>query len=495
MQEYVKIELTFSMKGLAEMATIKNITEDFVVSSAPNNNAVTNARKISRTGGFYSLKKTADDTLIYGECKGSGSKPYYTSVDFMGDTPVFRCSCPSRQFPCKHSIALMFDWLAEKDFEVSEVPEDIASKRKKIENKAKKAESGETPKPKKTNKSAVTKKLKKQREGLELAESFVNDILSRGVASINNASCLQYQALAKQLGDYYLPEPQAIMLEIISLAQKISKKPDDSQLNKFTELCVRLSVSVRKSMDYIDKKLESGEVMPEDNILYEAMGNVWKLTQLKEIGLYKQNAEIMQLSFSVIEDKIHNMYIDTAYWVDLSDGEICKTENKRPFRAMGFIKEEDSFFGVYRIPELFGYPGGLNRRVRWENADIRNKEQADFSKVISFAENSLSDAVKKAKNELKNTLSNPCAAMLIKYDSIEFADDGHGVLKLGDETIAMKSGANYPDVIDVLKIVGCDKYNREDCAVMGELFYDVSDRKIYLCPLAVVTPEKIIRLC
>lgn len=473
------------------MATIKNITEDFITSSAPNSNAVTNARKISRTNGFYVLKKTADDTLIFGECKGSGAKPYYTSADFMGDTPVFRCSCPSRQFPCKHSLALMFDWLSGKDFAVEEVPDDIASKRKKIEDKAKKA--SEPAKPKKTNISALTKKLKKQREGLELAENFVNDILSRGVTSINNASCEQYKALAKQLGDYYLPEPQSIMLEIIALAQKISTKDDDVQLNKFTELCVRLSVSVRKSKDYIDKKLESGEVLPEDSILYEAMGNVWKLSQLKEIGLFKQNSEIMQLSFNVIEDGTHNMYIDTAYWIDITDGEICKTENKRPFRALGHVKEEDSFFGIYQVAELYRYPGGLNRRVRWENANIRKKEQADCVKAVSFAENSLSEAVKKAKNELKNTLSTPCTAMLIKYNNIGFAKDGHGVLKLGDETIALKATENYPDVIEVLKILGCNNYNRTDCAVMGELFYE--NRKIYLCPLAIITPEKIIRLC
>lgn len=473
------------------MAAINNITEDFVISSAPNSNAVANARKISRTNGFYVLKKTADDTLIFGECKGSGAKPYYTSADFMGDTPVFRCSCPSRQLPCKHSLALMFDWLSGKDFTVGEVPEDIASKRKKIEDKAKKA--NDPAKPKKTNKSAIAKKLKKQREGLELAESFVNDILSRGVSSINSASCSQYQALAKQLGDYYLPEPQAIMLEIIALAQKLSEKADDGQLNKFTELCVRLSVSVRKSMDYIDKKLESGEVLPEDSILYEAMGNVWKLTQLKEIGLFKQNSEIMQLSFSVIEDNTHNMYIDTAYWIDLIDGEICKTENKRPFRAKGYVKEEDSFFGIYQVAELYRYPGGLNRRVRWDSSSIREKEPADCAKAVSFAENSLSEAVKKAKNELKNTLSTPCAAMLIKYDSIGFAEDGHGVLKSGDETIALKSAKDYPDVIEVLKILGSGNYNRADCAVMGELFYE--NRKIYLCPLAIVTPEKIIRLC
>lgn len=479
------------------MADIKNINEELVIQLAPNNSAVANARKISRTNGFYSLKKTADDTLIYGECKGSGKNPYYTSADFMGETPVFRCSCPSRQFPCKHSLALMFDWLAEKNFEVGEVPEDIEKKREKLANKAQKAESG-VSKPKSPNKSAVTKKLKKQREGLELAESFVNDVLSRGISSINNASCSQYQALAKQLGDYYLPEPQAVMLEIISLAQQLSESPDDKQSKELIKLCVRLSSSVRKSRDYIDKKLESGEVLPEDNILYEEMGNVWKLTQLKEIGLYKQNSEILQLSFTVLTDDIHKRYTDMAYWIDLSDGEICKTENKRPFRAEKFIKQEDSFFGVYTVPELFRYPGGLNRRVRWESTDIRNKNKSDYSdyeKALSFAENSLSEAVKKAKNELKNTLSNPCVAMLVKYDSIQFAEDGHGVLKLGDETISLRADRNYPDVIDILKILGCNKYNCENCAVLGEFFYSESDRKIYLCPLAVVTSDEIIRLC
>ncbi|MDE5854486.1 MAG: hypothetical protein K2H19_05425, partial [Ruminococcus sp.] len=375
-----------------------------------------------------------------------------------------------------------------------EVPEDIEKKREKLANKAKKTESGAL-KPKSPNKSAVTKKLKKQREGLELAESFVNDVLSKGISSINNASCSQYQALAKQLGDYYLPEPQAVMLEIISLAQQLSESPDDKQSKELIKLCVRLSSAVRKSRDYIDKKLESGEVLPEDNILYEEMGNVWKLTQLKEIGLYKQNSEILQLSFTVLTDDIHKRYTDMAYWIDLSDGEICKTENKRPFRAMGYIKEEDSFFGVYTVPEIYRYPGGLNRRVRWESADIRNKKESDYEKILSFAENSLSEAVKKAKNELKNTLSNPCVAMLVKYNSIQFAEDGHGVLKLGDETVSLRQNENYPDVIDVLKILGCDKYNCENCAVLGELFYSESNRKIYLCPLAVVKPDEIIRLC
>jgi len=45
------------------------------------------------------------ERALWGECKGSGSKPYQVQVDLSG--PAFRCSCPSRKFPCKHGLALM----------------------------------------------------------------------------------------------------------------------------------------------------------------------------------------------------------------------------------------------------------------------------------------------------------------------------------------------------------------------------------------------------
>ena len=45
---------------------------------------------------------------IWGLCRGSGSKPYATTVDLTG--PAFRCSCPSRKFPCKHALSLLTLW-------------------------------------------------------------------------------------------------------------------------------------------------------------------------------------------------------------------------------------------------------------------------------------------------------------------------------------------------------------------------------------------------
>ncbi len=45
---------------------------------------------------------------LWGLAKGSGSKPYQTCIDL--DEPAYRCSCPSRKFPCKHALGLLLMW-------------------------------------------------------------------------------------------------------------------------------------------------------------------------------------------------------------------------------------------------------------------------------------------------------------------------------------------------------------------------------------------------
>lgn len=474
------------------MADIKSITEEFISSSAVNSSALSNAKKISKSGGFRKLCRSADYTLIFGDCYGSGSKPYNASVDLSGDTPVFRCSCPSRQIPCKHCIALMYDWVAEKEFTVEDIPEDIARKREKIEKRAEKAASSDTEKAaSKPNKSAAAKKLKKQREGLELAEKFVHDVLENGIGSLNKAACDQYDALAKQLGDYYLPEPQAMMYEIIQAVRTISEVPDDKETNNIISLCVRLGSAIKKSRDYIDSKLESGEVLPEDSILYEEMGGVWKLSQLKELGLFRENTALLQLAFTRIDDASRKTVTDEGCWIDLDTGDIFRTENIRPYKAMKYIQSDDAKFDLYVVKELYLYPGSLNRRVRWEESEAFTAEEKDYKQALSKADETISSAVKKAKNELKNTLSRPYAAVLIRFDSIEYAADGHGVMKCGDETIALRSYWGYPDTCDSLRLIAG---SLSGGAVFGGLFYDAYEHRFSLAPFSIVTENDIIRL-
>ena len=45
------------------------------------------------------------DRAIWGLCQGSGKQPYQARVDLA--EPAFKCSCPSRKFPCKHGLGLL----------------------------------------------------------------------------------------------------------------------------------------------------------------------------------------------------------------------------------------------------------------------------------------------------------------------------------------------------------------------------------------------------
>lgn len=51
----------------------------------------------------------ADDRAVWGRCRGSGREPYETTVDHAH--LAWRCTCPSRSHPCKHSLALLIMWV------------------------------------------------------------------------------------------------------------------------------------------------------------------------------------------------------------------------------------------------------------------------------------------------------------------------------------------------------------------------------------------------
>ncbi|MCX2927222.1 SWIM zinc finger family protein [Streptomyces sp. NEAU-W12] len=80
---------------------------DQVLALAPD----TASRKAgSRLGaaGPWSGAGRSDEGAVWGLCEGSGSKPYQTVVDLADASgPAYKCSCPSRKFPCKHALGLL----------------------------------------------------------------------------------------------------------------------------------------------------------------------------------------------------------------------------------------------------------------------------------------------------------------------------------------------------------------------------------------------------
>ena len=116
------------------------LTQQKIEALAPNAEAAKKGRDLVKKNKFANLKINAEKNLIWGECAGSGKTPYYCSADYVDEqNPVFRCNCPSRQFPCKHSVGLLYSYEADATkFVEAEAPEDILSKREKIEKKQEK---------------------------------------------------------------------------------------------------------------------------------------------------------------------------------------------------------------------------------------------------------------------------------------------------------------------------------------------------------------------
>jgi hypothetical protein len=78
-----------------------------VEKAAPDAASLSAARRLAVPGPWSGTGST--ETLVWGKCQGSGRTPYQVSIDLGG--PAYRCSCPSRKFPCKHALALLLLWV------------------------------------------------------------------------------------------------------------------------------------------------------------------------------------------------------------------------------------------------------------------------------------------------------------------------------------------------------------------------------------------------
>ena len=77
------------------------------------------------SGRSWPLTGAAEPGVLWGECRGSAAAPYRTVIDLAG--PAYRCSCPSRKFPCKHALALLLLWAEESVKDDAGEPPDWAA--------------------------------------------------------------------------------------------------------------------------------------------------------------------------------------------------------------------------------------------------------------------------------------------------------------------------------------------------------------------------------
>jgi SWIM zinc finger len=77
-----------------------------VLALAPDDSSRRAGAALAKPASWTSWGAAGD--LVWGLCAGSGKSPYQTVVDLTG--PAYKCSCPSRKFPCKHALGLLLAW-------------------------------------------------------------------------------------------------------------------------------------------------------------------------------------------------------------------------------------------------------------------------------------------------------------------------------------------------------------------------------------------------
>lgn len=475
------------------------ITEQFILLQAPNSSAAVNGRKLSNSGSFRAHGKNAEGTVFWAECMGSGNYPYITSLDFSQSetTPTCRCSCPSRQFPCKHALGLMYELLAGRDFPIDEIPGYVAEKiRKQAAKTEKKEAKAATEKAKKPNVSAQKKKLSKQLGGIALARKLVDDLLTGSISTLAGTSAQTFEKVAKDLGNYYLTGPQNAFTRMALAVRKIQQTPERAEeaYAEALQTLISLHATLKKGEAYLNQKLESGNVSAEDSVLYEAMGGIWRLEDLKAIGAFQENTELVQLSFDVSLDEAKKEYVERGFWVNPDRGTLCQTLNYRPLKALKYVKADDSCFETVQIPVLYEYPGELNRRVRWEGCTTRPVTTDDLRRILDAA-SCVADAAKSAKNQMKNTLMPKFIPALIRAEHL--GSIGENLILTdpdGNRLMLRDRQEEGRDHACTHRLKALPLEIPAGSAVFGLMFYDNADHRICLHPYSIVTPDVIIRL-
>ena len=175
------------------------ITQEYILSISPDAPSTKNANKIfSKTK--WEVKKS--DRAVWSEIYGSGKKPYLTQID-VGDI-AFKCSCPSRKFPCKHGLALGL-YLAQNGSENLLEEDEPLWVKEWIDKRATKAEKKASTPVKVKSKESIEKlenrRWNQAKIDIEFLELWLQDTIKLGILDLPNREYEYWEDLKKRMVD------------------------------------------------------------------------------------------------------------------------------------------------------------------------------------------------------------------------------------------------------------------------------------------------------
>jgi len=478
------------------------LTTSYIDFLAPSPEAIANGKGLVKKGNFTNLRKTPDGLLLFGECTGSGSKPYICSMDFIDAAkPVPRCTCPSRQRPCKHVMGLLYAYAQGMAFTESDVPEDILAKRenseKRAESKAKKVESSQNEKnkkvdlpPSKARITAAAKKIDVQLEGIEIAEKLLKNITQTGLAGIDARA---QQALGDQiiqLGNYRIKGIQAAFSEL-----HLFMREDDAHYTRSIPQLIFLRALLKKAREHLaTRKQDPHNILNLDisSEIEEQIDHTWKLEELRACGSYISQAEIVQLSFNVYDDPAKKELVDTGYFLCLQSGQVYVTKNYRPYKALKYINQDDSVLEPLVAETLYIYPGRMNPRVRFDKYTMRPWQSGDYAAIKQHASTDFGALAKAVKNQLKTPLADKNPVALLKIDNLTTLKDEQEFQYASAQDGKGNSQLLQGNTLPLLLMI--DKKLLRGHAMLVMYENDIDSGLLTARPLSIITDDRIIRL-
>lgn len=177
-------------------------TSEQVASMAPDAASAKAARKLAAPHRWLSLAR--GETAAWGEYQGSGRDPYRTQIELAG--PAFKCSCPSRKFPCKHALALMYLLVEHPDaLRPQDPPPDWVSDW--LARRARRAQASPASGPATPAARAKTraKRRKTMAAGLEELERWLRDLARQGLATVEGQPYRFWETMAARMVDAQAP--------------------------------------------------------------------------------------------------------------------------------------------------------------------------------------------------------------------------------------------------------------------------------------------------
>jgi len=364
-------------------------TSEQVLSLSPNTGNSSRGKKLANTAKWPSLG--ANEQGIWGLCQGSGSNPYKAAIDFNG--PAFKCSCPSREFPCKHGIGLFLLYVNEIDaFTELDMPawvEEWLSKRtdkKTTKRKLEKTEIDEE-KAEESKQKRLQKRFSNMEGGLITLQSWIEDLIKQGFGSLDISDNRFWQDKAKDLVNSQCPGIGNRLADIPKILRN-----ENWVENLFSELA---------EINALIQAYKNKDLLPEQ--LREDVFNQLGFNTSKEHVL-KQNKVIDDWFVLHTSTRINDNLSERRVW--LYGLKTKKYALLLDFSFAGKLFEYNLPSGQVINCELVFYPSAYPLRVLIAS-DIKNKKLKHKLKgLLSFQE--ALDKLAEAKSSMPFIKEVPC---------------------------------------------------------------------------------------